>query len=177
MEPSNKITVAVTTPEALVEQLRAIREQIPAYSHMTAADANTLRSAANVDRKFLQATINTVGASPAVQSALGRTPEVLQEEAADMERWTALEDQLRAMLQGVIAANLTRRHRMGITALQTYSFSRQLVRQPEHLNLLPHVQEMKRLNRTGRRSKAVQAPEVKANPQSPPVPKAGTSQP
>jgi hypothetical protein len=176
MEPKDQITVTVTSPEALVEQLRVLRLQIPEYSQLTVSEAASLRRAATIDRKFMQATIDTVGASLAVQGALGKTPEGLQEEAADMERWTKVEAELRAMLQGVMAANLTRRHRMGVTALQTYSISRQLIRQPENLHLLPHVQEMKRLNRMGRRPKL--APEeAKANPQSPPAPAAGPSKP
>jgi hypothetical protein len=36
------------------------------------------------------------------------------------------------MLKGVVALNLVRRHRLGTAALQSYSISRNLVRQPEH---------------------------------------------
>jgi hypothetical protein len=150
-----------STPEEIVEQLRALRRQIPEYSQLTNADAATLRRAANIDANFVQATINAMGASTAVQNALGRTPDALRQEADDTGRWTAVEDELRAMLKGVIAANLTRRHRIGLTALQTYSISRQLVRQQEHSDLLPHMQEMKRLNRFGRRRRVPQ-------PQTPP---------
>lgn len=156
------------TPEAVVEQLRVLRAQIPEYSQLTNADAATLRRAANVNGNFVQATINAIGASPAVQTVLGRTPDVLRQEADEAARWTAVEDELRAMLKGVIAANLTRRHRLGLTSLQAYSITRQLVRQPEHADLLPHVQEMKRLNRIGRRrarpSTTLKAP---STPQSP----------
>ncbi|HEX9981981.1 MAG TPA: hypothetical protein VGF69_01835, partial [Thermoanaerobaculia bacterium] len=38
------------------------------------------------------------------------------------------EDELRTLLEGVSAANLIRRHRLGVTVLQAYSISRQLVR-------------------------------------------------
>lgn len=155
------------TPEAMVEQLRVLRLQIPEYTQLPHANAATMRRAATIDSNFIQATINAIGASESVQNALGRTPEVLRQEAEDAGRWTAVEDELRAMLKGVIAANLTRRHRIGLTALQTYSISRQLVRQPEHADLLPHVQEMKRLNRMGRRRRpsAVQ-PEPQPAPAS-----------
>ena len=146
------------TPETLVEQLRAIRQQIPDYMQRPNASAATLRRAANINANFIQATINAIGASAAVQNALGKTADGLQQQADEAARWTAVEDELRAMLKGVIAANLTRRHRIGLTALQTYSISRQLVRQPEHSDLLPHLQEMKKLNRFGRRRVAPQTP-------------------
>jgi hypothetical protein len=62
-----------------------------------------------------------------------------------------VETELRSMLRGVTAANLVRRHRIGQAALQTFHVSRQLVRQEEHADLLPHVETMSRLPKYGRR--------------------------
>jgi hypothetical protein len=143
-------SVSSLEPEAIVEQLRALRLQIPDYHQLQVTDARSLRRVAHVAGDFIQATINTAGASPQVQTVLGKTPAELRQEDGDAGRWTAVEDELRAMLKGVAAANLTRRHRIGLTALQTYGIARQLVRQKENANLLPHVQEMKRLNTFGR---------------------------
>jgi hypothetical protein len=144
------------TPEEMVSQLRTLRAQIPDYTQLTNRAATSKRLAATLDEAFVHATINAVGASPAMQGALGQTAEVLRQEADDTLRWSAVTDELRAMLQGVTAATLTRRHRLGLTALQAYGISKQLVREPEHAYLLPHLQEMKRLNRIGhpRRRKA-----------------------
>ena len=161
------------TPEAVVERLRALRAEIPDYSQLTIADAASLRRASTVDEKFVQASINAIGASDTVRGAIGRTPDVMREEIDEIARWTAVEDELRAMLKGVMAANLTRRHRLGRTALQAYHISRQLVRQPEHGDLLPHVQEMKRLLRFGRGRSRGTAASKTTTPQSQP----GTQQP
>jgi hypothetical protein len=156
-------------PEALVEQLRALRQQIPQYTSLTVANAKSLRTAAAVHPGFVSASINAVGASPVVAIAVGSTPDVLRQEQSDVVRWTAVEDELRAMLKGVLETNLTRRHRLGLTALQAYSFSRTLVRKPEHADLLAHVTEMKRFNRFGRgRTKPVD-PLKKAPVATPPV--------
>ena len=58
--------------------------------------------------------------------------------------------------------------RIGLTALKTYAISRQLVRDAEVPDLLPHVKEMQRLNKFGRvRRKAAQPPE--APPATPPA--------
>ena len=70
------------------------------------------------------------------------------------------------MLQGVIAGILTRRHRVGLASLQTYSITRQLVRHEDHADLLPHLHEMKRLNRLGRRQRRAAAEPAPA-PQPP----------
>jgi hypothetical protein len=141
---------APLTPEAIVELLRTIRQQIPEYSQLTLAEAAAKRSAARVDPHFVDASIHATDASPSVQGALKRTPDSLRTEVADSVRWEVVENEMKATLQGVSAANLIRRHRIGVVALQTYTISRQLVRTPDHQDLLPHVQEMKRLNRFGR---------------------------
>ena len=163
-----KSNVTTITPEELIEQLRAIRAHIPEYVQLTTADALTLRRAANVSPQFLHASVNGVGASQPLQAALGRNPEELRQEEDALTRWSAVEDELRATLHGVMSANLTRRHRLGVTALQAYQISRQLVRQPGNHDLLPHVQEMRRLNTFGKRRKAAQ-PQVKAQPAQPPA--------
>jgi hypothetical protein len=153
-------------PELLVEQLRALRQQIPEYTQLTLAEAQTLKGPATADPGFVNAAISTIGASAVVLSAVGITPEAMQQAATEVQQWTVVEDELRAMLKGVAAANLTRRHRIGRAALQAYGVTRMLVRNPDNADLLPHFAEMKRLNRFGRgRSKSgetVKKPTVKA---------------
>jgi len=160
-------TPAGATPDTIVEQLRAIRQQIPEYTQLAIPDAKAIRRVAHINSDFIDAAINAVGASEVVQTAVGRSDANLREENEDAGRWTAVEDELRAMLKGVVAANLVRRHRVGLAALQTYSISRQLIRQKEHSNLLPHVQGMKRLSKFGRKRRTAQAP---AEPQPQPTP-------
>jgi len=161
--------VNALTPEAVVEQLRAVRESIPEYSQLTVTAKPSLRGPANADLQFVNAAINAIGASPTVQNAVNRTPDGMRQEVLEVSRWTAVEDELKAMLKGVSSSNLIRRHRLGLSALQAYSISRQLVRQPEHANLLPHLDEMRRTNKFGRKRKP--APPADAEPLPIPSPK------
>jgi len=154
------------TPEQLVEQLRKLREQIPDYAQMSTSEAGSLRQAAQVALPFVHAAINANGASPAVAAAIGRDADALRQELADQASWSAFEDEARALLQGIVAANLKRRHRIGLTALQTYQISRQLVRKPEHQDLAPHVAEMKRTNRLGNRRRVRKSTEGQPGPVS-----------
>jgi ABC-type transporter Mla subunit MlaD len=151
------------TPEGIVEQLRAVRQQIPEFVQLLSADVRSIQSAASVHPQFAQAAINAIGASAIVQGVVGRTPEELQQDAETTARWSKVEDELLAMLRGVFATNLTRRHRLGQAALLTYSVSKNLVRLPEYAALLPHVAMMRKANRFGRRRVAPQQP-------PPPVP-------
>ena len=76
----------------------------------------------------------------------------------EANRWTAVEDELRAMLSGVAGANLIRRQRIALIAGQAFNIGAQLARDPAHAVLVPHVQEVKRLKSFKRRKKAAPAP-------------------
>jgi hypothetical protein len=157
-------------PADMVEFFRATREHIPQFGPLQPIERLELRAASVTDPLFVQASINTVGASRNIESLVGRSTVDLRRETDDAAQWTAVEDELRATLEGVAAANLVRRHRIGLTALQTYNTARQLVRSKEHAHLLPHVAEMKRLNRFGKK-RAVKAPVTPTAPATvPPVP-------
>jgi len=157
---------AAVTPDSIVDQLRAVRQLIPDYTQLPIPDARAIRRVAHMNADFIDAAINAIGASNVVQTAVGYTDVDLRAENDQAGRWTAVEDELRAMLKGVVAANLIRRHRVGLAALQAYSISQQLTRQKVHADLLPHVQGMKRLGKFGRKRKAAQpAPQPEPAPQ------------
>jgi len=146
-------------PEELVEQLRAFRQRIPEYGPLPTPQRRALKAVARADAAFVQSAINTIGSSDAVSQAVGVSAEELRRQSEVAMRWSAVEDELRTLLQGVTAANLTRRHGIALSALQAYHIGRQLVRKQENADLLPQVAEMKRLNRFGRRRKTAAAPE------------------
>jgi hypothetical protein len=171
-DPTPAPTPAPTpvTPEAIVAQLRAMRAMIPDYQQLPVHGRRVLQIVAkgnNTD--FVQASINGVGASPVIQQALGQTPEELRQDTADAQSWSAVEDELRAMLNGVVASNLVRFHRIGSSALATYGLAKRLVRQKAHADLLPHVDVMKKLNKfgSGKKSKTAVATPAPAHPVPP----------
>jgi hypothetical protein len=139
-------------PEQLVNMLRAVRDQIPEYVQLPKADKRALQAAASVDKAFVERVIRATGEAEVVQQAIGMTPPQMQQESIDAGRWDAVEEQLRALLEGVSSANRIRKHRLGLAALQAYNICRQLVRKKAYADLLPHVQEMSALIKAGRKS-------------------------
>ncbi|MEA2488915.1 MAG: hypothetical protein QOH21_707 [Acidobacteriota bacterium] len=156
-------------PAELVDVLRLTGEHVPDYGPLDLSTKLSLRAVSAANPLFVQATINTVGASKNMESMIGKTAEELRQETEEAARWTAVEDELRTTLSGVAAANLVRRHRIGLRALQTYNAAQQLVRAKEHAHLLPFIAEMKRLNRFGKK-RAVKAavPPVPVTAPAPP---------
>jgi hypothetical protein len=155
------------TPEAMVDQLRTLREQIPEYVQLPVPQMRSLQSVANIHPEFAQAAINAIGASPRVEGVVGQTSEELQGDAEAAARWSKVEDELAGMLKGVALANLTRRNRVGKAALLAYVVSKRLVSSPEHADLLPHLAEMRRTIRLGRPRKSKQQPQPQAPAPSP----------
>ena len=139
-------------PQKLVEQLRAMRAVIPEYVQLTAAQRKSLIVVAkNTNPDFVQASINSVGASAAMEQNVGSSPAVLRQDTNDAQAWTAVEDEAKAFLAGIVDANLTRKYRIGQKALATFAVCRRLSEFPEHAHLRPHVELMSRLNRFGRK--------------------------
>src|ERR1700682_2380158 len=164
--------VPQTGPDAVVAQLRLAQQLIPDFAQLPVTTRRQALAVANLDPKFVQATISGVGASPLVQQILGRTPDELRLDTEDAAHWLVVENELSVMLKGVIASNLLRRQRIGQTALQTYAVARRLARQPEHAGLLGHVETMKEASKFRRKKKAVApAPSTpKPTPAPAPVP-------
>ena len=151
-------------PEAVVEVLRATRAQIGEVAPLTAAQRRALRDRIRTSNPILQASINVIGALDNVSQAVGQPADGVRQLYDEANRWTAVEDELRGMLNGVAGANLIRRQRIALITAQAYTIGSQLARDPANAVLVPHVEEIKRLKSFARRKKAAQAP---GTPQSP----------
>jgi len=151
-------------PEAVVDQLRAINTQISEVTPLTAAQRRALHGRLRTSNPILQASINVIGALDNVAQAVGQPAADVRNLYDESNRWTAVEDELRTMLNGVAGANLIRRQRVELLAAQAYSIGAQLARDPANAVLVPHVQEIKRLKSFSRRKKAAQAPSTPTSP-------------
>ena len=152
---------ASTSPDALVAQIRAIRAMVPEYAQISREERRRMITVAKITSpEFVQASISGVSTSPSLQQNLGRTPEEMRADTMDALTGAAAENEARALLEGIVTANLVRRHRIGKTALRAYALSQRMVDQPEHADLIPHLEAMKLTNRfgIGKRKKAEPAP-------------------
>ena len=159
--PNNPVVI---TPEQVVEQLRALQAQIGPVVPLTFAQRRTLREQAKLPQPVVEASINIIGASDNVSQAVGQPAADVRQMLDDIARWTAVEGELRAALNGVAGANLIRRQRVARLSQQAYNIGRQLARDPDHAVLLPHLQEVKRLRSFSRRKKHESEPPAQPAP-------------
>jgi hypothetical protein len=144
-------------PEAVVEQLRAMRAQLGGVTPLTTAERRLLRRRAKTSNPVLQASINMIGAHDQVSLAVAQPADGVRRMYEETNRWTAVEDELRTLLEGIAGENLVRRQRVALIAGQAYNIGAQLARDPANAVLLPHVEEIRRLKRFTRRKKAGEA--------------------
>lgn len=145
-------------PAELLRALESYEARIPHFRQLTNKEIITLRKAATLDPEWVTKAISALGASPTAQSIVGATDEELLVELRDATEWALVEGKLRALLRGVAAANLIRRHRIGQKALRTYAITRLLVRDREHAALIPFVETLREMNKLGKRKKKPAAP-------------------
>ncbi len=155
---------AMLTPEQVVDQLRVMRSRIAEVSPLTTEQRRMLRQQGKLPEGVLQASINVIGASDNITAAVGQPAGDVRQMVDESNRWTAAEDELRATLNGVAGANLVRRQKIALIAVQAYTIGKQLARDPENAGLVPHVAEVKRLKGFARRKK--RGPQTPA-PQTP----------
>lgn len=141
------------TPQAVVEQLRAIRNQIAEVQPLTPEQKKSFRGLSrNMNNETLQASISVIGSSDIIQQSVGKSEDArsLYDES---NRWTEVEDELRTMLSGIAGANVVRRQRLALIASRAYGIGNQLARDEEHVILKPQLAEVKRLKTLARGKK------------------------
>jgi hypothetical protein len=161
---------AKLTPETIVEQLLTMRSQIDDVTPLDKTQRQQLK--ARVRRQpanVVEMSIGVISKSGTVAQAVGQPVDDVLQLQTDVGRWALVAAELRAFFQGVEGANLVRRERLAFIASQAYSFGSQLVRDPANAELVPQVEEIKRLRAVARRKKTAASPQP-PSPTPAPVP-------
>ena len=167
---SNPDSVSLT-PEAVITQLRSMQSQIdevaPLSQEQRTLVKQRLRRQPNL---IVEAAINVMGVIDNVSQAIGQPLDEVRQLQNEALRWDAAATEAQAFLKGIEGANLNRRQRLALIAMQAYSIGTQLAKDPGKAVLLPHVEEVKRLKGVSRRKKATQAPQTPSPLPPAPVP-------
>jgi hypothetical protein len=158
------------SPEAVIEQLRAVRAQMPPVTPLTPEQRKALSRPLSIP--VLQASINVIGVHQTIEQAVGQPVDEVRSLQNEWDRWTAVEDEMRSLLKGVSGANALRRQRLLFIANQAYLFGSRLSRDPANAELVPHVQQIRTLRKLSRRKKADQPPPATPASETPAEPKA-----
>src|SRR5436305_5507788 len=111
----------IWSPEAVIEGLRVLRTHMGEVTPMTTAERKKLRDRARASDVVVQASITVIDALDNVSRAVGQPADEVREMYRAVRRWTAVEAELRALLNGVAGANLIRRRQVVLIAAQASS--------------------------------------------------------
>ena len=154
----NTNSPTMLTPETAIEQVKTMRAQLPAVTALTKKQRRAMRNLAANAEPIVQASLNVIGVSGNVSSALGLPLDTVRALQQDAILWKALEDEVRNLLAGIAGANALRRQKLVQIGTRAYIIGSQLAQEPENEVLVSHVEEIKRLKRIARRRKP--APET-----------------
>jgi len=162
-------------PEAIIAQLRAMRSQIDDVAPLSKEQRKLVKRRLRVQPKtIVEAAINVIGVLDNVSQAIGQPLDEVRQLQDDSLRWDAVADEARAFLKGIEGANLNRRQRLALIAMQAYAIGSQLAKDPAKAVLVPHVEEIKRLKGVSRRRKP-QAPQTPSPASPAPAPDTSTA--
>ena len=163
----NNINIPVTsnpdpanlTAEEVIAQLRTMRSRIDDVSPLSKERRKLVKMRLRTQTApVVEASISVIGSSDKVAQAVGQPLEGVLQLQSDSVHWNLVADELRSFLKGIEGANLLRREELAFIASQAYSFGSQLARSPINADLVPQVEEIKRLKTLARRKKASQNP-------------------
>lgn len=133
----------ILTPEQVIEQLRALRGQIPdLVEPPDAKQLRKIRDSARLTVELVHESVNAIGAADFVRETIGSTPDDLRHVQDEVSRWSSVETELNSLLRGVRVANLVRRQRIAQAMKDAYDASRTLVKQEKYAHLRAHVDTM-----------------------------------
>ena len=142
-------------PETVVERLRAIFSEIEEDILILKFDQRRdLRNRTKTSKESILASISAIGMSDKVAGAVGRSASDVHGILDASSRWSAVEGDLRVLLNAVSSANLMRRYQLALIATQTYAITKQLIRDPQNSHLVPQFTEMTRLRKLERLKRA-----------------------
>ena len=144
LAPAQTTPPSLVEPEKLVQGLRYLQERIPEFTQLTVQEKRSHARAANLDPEFIESGIHAAVVWPLTKSVVDRSGEELREDREEIRRWDEAIRETRALLEGMEAANVKRKHRLGTAILTLYATLGRRLRRPEEARMRPYYENMKR---------------------------------
>ena len=136
---------ALVEPEVMIEGLRYLQQRIPEFTHLSWQEKRSHARAASLDPEFIESGLQAAEVWRDTEMMVKRSAEELRQEQEEIQRWDRVIVELRALTDGIEAANLKRKHRLGKAILQIYYMLRAYLKvdRPEDVHLRPYYENMK----------------------------------
>jgi hypothetical protein len=146
LAPVETTAPSLAEPEMLVKGLRYLQERIPDFTQLSVQEKRSHARAANLDPEFVEMGLHAAVVWRDTKKFVKRTGDDLRDEQDEIRRWDEVIRELRAVTDGVEAANVKRKHRLGKAILLIYRMLAIYVDRggPEDAYMRPYFENMKR---------------------------------
>ena len=120
LAPLQTTPPSLAEPEMLVKGLRYLQERIPEFTQLSVREKRSHARAANLDPEFVENGLHAARVWRQTKMMVKRTGEELGEEQEEIRRWDEVIREMRALTDGIEAANVKRKHRLGTAILHIY---------------------------------------------------------
>jgi|ERR1051326_3597177 hypothetical protein len=97
------------SPDAAIEQIRALRATLPEVATLTPKQRKMLRNSSQTAAPIVQSSLNVIGVSNVVSTAVGVPIEKVRALQQQAILWRAVEEEARNLVAGLAGANALRR--------------------------------------------------------------------
>ena len=143
--------------KAFVEQIRTLRAAIPRLKPEGPRDARDMASRSSVDQEFIEAAGAAMQASDLLDGSSPTTAEALRDAIAFALAYQAALTEGKAFVRALTHTLRAAKATAGGHALDIYSLAQRLAKKENGAELVPHVENMRRKLKNGRR-KAISEP-------------------
>ena len=146
LAPGQTTPPSLAEPEMLVKGLRYLQQRIPEFTHLSAQEKRSHARAATLDPEFIESGLHAASVWRDTKIVVKRSGEELRQENEEIREWDEVIREMRALIDGIEAANVKRKHRLGRAILQIYRLLGIYLHRsrPDDAYLRPYYENMKR---------------------------------
>lgn len=137
---------SLAEPAMLVKGLRYLQQRIPEFTHLSVQEKRSHARAASLDPEFVGAGLHAACVWRDTEIFVKRSGDELRQDHEEIRQWDEVIVELRALIDGIEAANVKRKHSLGSSILMIYRILGACLRRsrPEDAYMRPYYENMKR---------------------------------
>ena len=151
---SEQIVVPTSHTEgakALIEKIRALRAEIPNFVIATPEESKKLATVAGLTDAFVESASVYIQTSPELEGAAGTKPATMRDRHGFAVAYEPAVPEAFAFARSLAHTCRVARAEAGASALDIYAFARRRAKRKNGAELAPHVEDMRRKLKRGRR--------------------------
>jgi len=149
---------------ALIEKIRALRADVPRFVLDVPKEPQSLASRSSLTDQFLESASASSRKSPRLEAAAGTDATTLRDSFAFALAYEAALTEAKAFTRSLAHTIRVARASAGESALDIYAMAQRLAKRKDGVELVPHVEDMRRKLKRGRRKTTLEpVPDTSVN--------------